>query len=248
VIGDDIAPVVLAGIEHRQQYLAETPHDGQRLQCLGRQGGDTEDHYPPGQSRRALISADHLLDKLRMDTGAPVPPRLATAIPRHPPAPPARARPASRTPPPAAACPLWPDLCDPAPVPSRSASRPDTPDTGRTDPPGAGPAGSACDNPHHRRGTAAAEQMMAATAGPATAASDARSAAPCPAGRSRALPPVRARCGRHPRENAPAAAHPAPRQRRSHPAPDPPPAPSAATGRCRCSAPASPRSPAAPAG
>src|SRR5690606_20175485 len=69
LIGNDIAPVVLAGVEHRQQYLAETPHDGQRLQRLGRQGGDTEDHYPPGQSRRALISAEHLLDKSRMDTG-----------------------------------------------------------------------------------------------------------------------------------------------------------------------------------
>src|SRR5690606_34572818 len=43
----------------------------------------TEDHYPPGQSRRALISAEHLLDKLRMDTGAAVTQALGTDIRQH---------------------------------------------------------------------------------------------------------------------------------------------------------------------
>ena len=83
LVSDDIAPVILAGVEHRQQYLTVAPDHRQRLQRLRRQGRDAEHHHPPGQHDRTLFDTQHMLDKTRMDTGAAVTQPLGTDIRQH---------------------------------------------------------------------------------------------------------------------------------------------------------------------
>ena len=72
LVTDDIAPVVLAGIEHAEQHLAEPADGGQRLQHLRRQGRDTEDDDPPRQARGPFIQLGEAPDEAGMDTGAAV--------------------------------------------------------------------------------------------------------------------------------------------------------------------------------
>ena len=80
LIGNNIAPVVLARVEHRQQYLAEAPDGRQRLKSLRRERGDTEYHHPTWQSCRALIDAQQMIHKARMDARATVTQPLGTYI------------------------------------------------------------------------------------------------------------------------------------------------------------------------
>ena len=53
-VGDDVGPVVLAGVVDAEQHLAHPRHPLQRLQRLLGQGGDPEDHHPARQPGRAL--------------------------------------------------------------------------------------------------------------------------------------------------------------------------------------------------
>ena len=70
LVGDDVAPVVLAGVVDAQQHLAEARQGGQRLDHLCRQRRDAEHQYAARQSRRALLQGGQPGDEAWMDTGA----------------------------------------------------------------------------------------------------------------------------------------------------------------------------------
>ena len=83
LVGNDIAPVILARIQHTEQYLAEAADGGQGFQSLGRQRGNAEHDNPTRQPVRTCVHRKQLVDKARMNTGAAVTQTLITYIDNH---------------------------------------------------------------------------------------------------------------------------------------------------------------------
>ena len=83
LIGNDIAPVVLTGVEHAEQHLREAADHRQRLQRLRRQRRDTEYDHPPRQAGWPAVTVEQALDKARMDARPAVAQAFGTHVDQH---------------------------------------------------------------------------------------------------------------------------------------------------------------------
>ena len=83
LIGNDIAPVVLTGVEHAKQHLREAADHRQRLQRLRRQRRDTKYDHPPRQAGWPAVTVEQVLDKTRMDARPAVAQTFSAHIHQH---------------------------------------------------------------------------------------------------------------------------------------------------------------------
>ncbi|MNP23038.1 hypothetical protein D3C76_1157320 [compost metagenome] len=70
LVGDDVGPVVAAGVVHAEQYLAEARQRGQRLDGLRRHCRDAEHHHATRQGFRTLDGGGEAVQETPVHPGA----------------------------------------------------------------------------------------------------------------------------------------------------------------------------------